>query len=381
MATNNTTKPDLESLTVEEIKVLIGIQEKPLATYEELAEMTKISKSVVFRIVKKLENPEIKPPFLKVIAVPNLSNMGLELLDVLVEAETPKEIEMTIKLCKSHPYIWYYARCYGKINGFYIQFRAPHQSIEHIKELFTILKSKNYIKSSQLFQFGNNSILTHPKLKTWNFDSLSWNFKWKEWFQKDMSDESPPDRKENSFSSVKQWMKQRDITLLTELLANSRRKNSEMIESLKKIDVNLSPQTFSRDMKKIKENLILNHRTEIHPESFDLLNPVLIYGIGNQDELADLEKRVHHYPIPIQSTFKRTKHSMFWYLNISTFSLSDLLEKLRPMLQDLKFFFIDTPKSKTYFPEPSSFDEKIKAWNVSESYLISDVINEIEKKV
>ncbi len=380
MATNNATKPDLESLTAEEIKVLIGIQEKPLATYEELAELTKISKSVVYRIVKKLENPEIKPPFLRVNAIPNLENMGLELLDVIVEAETPKEIEMTIKLCKVHPYIWYYAKCFGKINGFYIQFRAPHQSIEYIKELFTILKSKNYIKDSLMFQFGNNSILTHPQLKSWNFDNLSWNFKWDTWFNNDISDKSPLIRSKNLFSSVKQWMKQRDIILFTELLRNSRRKNSEMIEFLKDMDVNLSPQTFSRDMKKIKENFILNYRTEIHPESFDLINPVLIYGIGNQEELDDLEKRLHHYPIPIYSTFKRTKHSLLWYLHISTVQLSDLLDKLRPMLQDLKFFFIDFPRSKSFFPEYSSFDEQKKAWNVSENYVISDVVNEIEEE-
>ncbi|MHA1673436.1 MAG: helix-turn-helix transcriptional regulator [Promethearchaeota archaeon] len=379
MATNNATKPDLESLTTDEIKVLIGIQEKPLATYEELSEMTKISKSVVYRIVKKLEDPKIKPPFLKAIAVPNLTNLGLELLDVIVESETPKEIEMTYKLCQAHPYIWYYAKCFGKINGYYIQFRAPHQSIEHIKELFTILKSKNYIKDSLLFQFGNNSILSHPKLEAFNFENLSWNFKWNAWFKNDISDKSLPIRSENSFSSVRQWLKHRDIILFTELLRDSRRKNSEMIDFLKERGVSLSPQTFSRDMKKIKENLILNYRTEIHPESFDLLSPILIYGISSQAELDDLEKRIHHYPVPMHSTFKRTKHSMFWYLHISTYSLSDLLEKLRPILQDLKFFFIDTPKSDTFYPEYSSFDEHKKEWKVSENYLITDVVNEIEK--
>ncbi|MHA1612925.1 MAG: winged helix-turn-helix transcriptional regulator [Promethearchaeota archaeon] len=373
-------KPNLESLNEEEIRVLIGIQEKPHATYEELADITGIPKTVVFRTIKKLEDPSFDPPLMKVIAVPNLSNFGLELLDVIVEAETPKELEMTYNLCQSHPYLWYYTKCYGKYNGYYIQFRAPPDSIQHIQDLFTILKAKNYIKNFLLFRFGDNSIITHPQLKTWNYKNLSWNFKLDNWFKHDISDLDPPPQKKKDFELVHKWLKQRDIKLLNELLKNSRRKNSEIIEELKNKKTNkviISPQTFSRDIKKIKANLIQEYRTEIHPESFDLLNPVLLHGIGKQEELDDLEKLVYHYPIPIHSTFKRTKLSVLWYLHISTVQLSDLMEKLRPKLQDLKFFFIDFPRSDTWLPEPTSFIEETKEWNVSEDYLISDVIKEM----
>ena len=120
-------------------------------------------------------------------------------------------------------------------------------------------------------------------------------------------------------------------------------------------------------------------RTEIHPESFDLLNSVLIYGIGNAEELDELEKRVYYYPIPIHSTFKRTKFTVLWYLHVSTVQLSDLLEILRPMLQDLHFFFIDFPKAKIFYPVHTSFDEEKKEWKANEEYLVFDVIKEIEE--
>ena len=248
-------QPKLRTLNHQELKILMEIQENPFVTYEELAQKTKISKTVIFRIIKKLEDPSLKPSYFTIVAIPNLPALGLENLEVFIEAELPHELDSILTLCKEHPYIWYYARCYGKINGFIIQYRIPRGTVHQIQDLLDILKSKNLIRNYYILNFAGNVIYTHPQVKNWNLETLSWNFDWTDWFSKigEEKEKIHENNKQGHTHIHPADFQKKDLIILRELLKNSRRKNIEMVESISKKGWNISQQTFSKKAPSIKE--------------------------------------------------------------------------------------------------------------------------------
>ncbi len=362
----------------QELQVLMEIQENPFITFEELAQRTNISKTVVFRIIKKLEDPSIKPPYLKIVAIPNLRALNLESIDVFIEAELPHELKSIHNLCHEHPYIWYYARCYGKMNGYAIQYRTPKGTVPQILDLLDILKTKALIRNYYVLNFEGNAVYTHPQVKNWDLETLSWNFDWKDWFKKKVEKITTPQQKFNDLQkSVNFQLK--DLQVLRELLHNSRRKNIEMIGSMARKGWNISQQQFSKKANFLKKHFILDYRAEIHPEALDITIPVLMWGRGDLDSISNLTARLKQFPIPFHSTFKYQKTLVFWYLHISNIQLAELLLYLRPMLSELHFFFIDQSHSEIFLLEISNYDEAKKDWIKTDKFQIQDVLAKILK--
>ena len=368
----------LRNLNQKELRILMEIQEHPLATYEELAQFSGFPKTQVYRIVKKLEDPSLKPPYFKIVTMPNLKNLGLDRLEVLVEAETMDELNKCKQLCEEHPYIWYYSKCFGKINGMLIQFRIPFGKIDKINDLFNLMKARGWIRNFEMIYFNTESIITKPEVKNWNFDTLSWNFNWEDWLALEIPKEINQEIKKSQFDEIKQWLQKRDIAILAEFLRNVRRKNNTMIDFLKERGFDLTPQVFSSRIKFIRKHMVKYYRAEIHSETFDLLVSVLIFGYGNKSKLEEFRKRIIANPIPYKSTVKIDDYKIFWYLHISLVNLSDLLEYFQPLLHNLQFYYIDSPKSKTFLPDYTTYDEKKKEWLQNDDFLIYDVLKKIE---
>lgn len=371
-------RPPLRSLKQQEIKILMELQENPFITFEDLAQKTEISKTVVFRTLKKLEDPVLQPPYLKIVAIPNLPALNLENIDVFIEAERPDEIKTVLSLCQEHPYIWYYARCYGKINGFLIQYRIPLGTRPQIKELLDILKIKHLIRNFYTLDFAGNALHTHPQVKNWDFETLSWNFNWKDWFHKTKKKNQIP-LKNNIEDQNTLNLQKMDLMILRELLRNSRRKNIDIIQKLKTYNYEISPQQFSKKANRLKKEFIAAYRAEIHPETIDILNSVLLWGRGEPDQIQNIADKLNINAIPFHSTLKHYKTFIYWYIHISTVQLSELLLSLRPLLSELHFFFIDFPHSKTYLLETDNFDEKTKKWIQTDQFQIYNVLDKILK--
>ncbi|WP_371805437.1 winged helix-turn-helix transcriptional regulator [Candidatus Lokiarchaeum ossiferum] len=372
-------RPKLRNLKQEELKILMEFQENPFITFEELAQKTKISKSVVFRTIKKFEDPSLKPAYLTIVAIPNLRALNFENFEVFVEAEQTHQIKSIITLCEEHPYIWYYARCYGKINGFSIQYRTPKGTRHQIQELLDILKTKNLIQNYYVLNFEENVIYTHPQVKNWDMETLSWNFDWNEWFLKKIEKIPIQQQQKNREKRLLTNLKQIDLLILKELLRNSRRKNIEMIQCMKTNGWEISQQQFSKKANYLKEVFILDYRAEIHPETLDILTPVLLWGRGEQEEILKLAVKIKHFPIPFISTFKYNKTLVYWYLHLSTFQLAELLLNLRPILSEIHFFFIDFPHSEKFSLETSNFNENQHDWIQTDQFIIYDVLEKILK--
>ncbi len=376
------TKSNISQLSIIEKNVLIALQENPLATFDELASMTEKSKSVVFGIVKKLEGPPNSIPYFSVKGLPHLENLGLEFVNVIVKADSEKKLQITKKVGDEHPYITLYNRTYGDVNGMFIQLRNPIGSINQIHTLFQKLKNLGYIDDFSILPFSSKPIYSKIKIDAWDSEHLNWHFSWKDWFEKEINISPPtPNNSKNHLNKsggAKSWIKQQDIAIVGELTWNARRKNSDMIEKLKRRGWEITGPTFSRRLKMVKEECIDIYRAFLHPKHFDILNTFLIWGYGDEKELQKIKNRMELHPIPFLSTLRIENFKLFWYLHLPTTQMSDLLFYLRPKLAEFHFNYIDAPRTKTYLLNADAWDEKKQNWITDEDFCINQVLNTLK---
>ena len=388
MTSNRTFSP-------QEMHILIGLQEKPNATLDELAKAIKFSTSLVFNILKKLTGTKkFKKPAFRITAHPNLFALGLEVIDVIVECKNLSQIQLMHQISILHPYTIYWAKCFGDINGVFFQFRIPIGTRHYVDEFFSGLKDQDYVENYQVFEFGiKNVIYTTVKLKSWNLEQLSWNFNWKNWFHKQM--EISQKEKKNLIKSeinkqdsarkmgyVKKWFKQRDAAILDELVLDTRRKNKAIMDALHtKNKISFSPQSFSRSFMKIKEESVDLFRVFIDPNAFQLITPVLILGKGDEIKIKELAMRLRLDPIPFNSVLKTRGTQFFWYLNLPSIFLTDILNKLQDILTELQFFYIDVGTVRTWGLWHETYDDNNHNWIQTREFMVDDVLQAIKKSM
>ena len=376
------TKNHINHLSIREKRVLIAIQEKPKANFDKLAEMTGLSKSVVFGIVKKLEGPPDSLPYFSVKSLPHLKNLGLEFVNVIIKADSEKKLQFIQKIADEYPYCTLYNRTFGDTNGMFIQMRNPIGSINLIQKLFQKSKNSGYIDDFSILPFLSQPIYSKIQINAWDPESLSWDFSWKEWFEEEIIPSNLPSKlslkKSSGNGNIKSWLKSQDIAILGELYWNARRKNSEMIARLKKRRWDITGPTFSRRLKMIKDECIETNRAFLHPKHFDILNTFLIWGYGDEKELQNIKTRMELNPIPFQSTLRIENFKLFWYLHLPTTHMSDLLFYLRPKLVEFHLNYIDHPRTKTYLLNTEAWDEKKQTWKIDEDYCINQVLGSLK---
>ena len=166
-------------LSIKEMQVLIAIQEKPLATLDELAKLLPFSKSNIYKIRKNLEDPQVfNESAFRVVAIPDDNNLGLEIIDILITVNNLTQLKIIEKFCLIHPYTYYHGHIFGDINGIYLQFRIPTGTIDKIQRIFSIFKKQKIINEFIIFNFSEKSIITNVKVKSWDIENFSWQFNW-----------------------------------------------------------------------------------------------------------------------------------------------------------------------------------------------------------
>ncbi|MBN1330855.1 MAG: hypothetical protein JXA54_15385 [Candidatus Heimdallarchaeota archaeon] len=260
-----------------------------------------------------------------------------------------------------------------------MQFNIPIGSYNLIIELFEILKKRNQINDFIILPFQNaEPIFTTPNLDHWNATTNKWKFNWDEWFSDQVKKRTRKELSSQQPGIVKEWLTQAYIGIIHHLGKNARRKNTEIMDDLKKDNFEFTPQTFSRHIKRVKKYCIKDYRVYLTPTIFDLYSTVLIWGSANKDILQDLESRIIQKPIPFSSTFKTKGENLFWYLHLPPSHLSNLLFNLRKKLIDMRFNYIDYNRATSFLPWPPTFDETKKDWKIDRDFLITDVIKELD---
>lgn len=364
------------NLTQKHLSVLIALQENPLATYDWLSRRVGLSKSIVFGIIQDLSSH--RQQYFSVVANTNLWNLGLENIDILVEADKETKLQFVEQLCYEHPYTFYRARCFGDINGLLVQFNIPIGTRPLLHEIFEICQEKKLIDAFTFLPFEDvQPIFSAPNVDHWNPITSSWSFDWEEWFKKKVKTTSPTQPKEEQ-GVAKKWLNEEKVAIIHQLVKNARRKNVEIIADLEEKGYDFTPQTFSRYLRKVKKLCITDYRVFLAPNIFDLYSTVLIWGSAPEKVLQDIQSRMLKFSIPFSSTFKIRDQHLFWYLHLPPTHLSDILHHLRHTLTDMHFNYIDYNRAKAYLPWPLTFDDETSDWKQNRAFIVDSVLENLE---
>lgn len=362
----------IDEISFKDIQILLSLHQYPFATYDQLAELTNIPKTTVYEIVQKIQ------PAFSVAAVPNLRNLGLAYYEVFSEVNSLENLKFLENIGRDHPYIYYFARIFGKITGIYFQFRAPIESGSELELLFRELKKRSRIENFTLLHFPHQFLITPFNLAQWNPDNYTWNFNWKDWFALEITNFAKNDQKSYD---VKSWIQKKDIALLNKLIVNSRRPNTQLRQLLKNNGFEISDAALSRRRKKLEQEAIYGYKVQINPELFDIVNTVLIWGYGPEKFLQTIQNRLEMHPIPFYSVLNTEKLTIYWYLHLPTTHLSDLLHILQENLYEIHFMYVDYPKSEVFSLDPDALDEERHDWIKNADFIVYNLLEKMEEKM
>ncbi|MFW9851030.1 MAG: hypothetical protein ACFFF4_18030 [Candidatus Thorarchaeota archaeon] len=370
-------------ITRDYLKLLIAIQESPLATLDWLAKRTKTSKPTLAKRLAILEgshpdrmfanDPEQGRVF-SVAPILSYHNLGFEYFGTIIETNTLKQTKKLEKLIGSHPYIRHRSRCYGAANGLLLQFRYPEGSRGFIIEfLERLVADKIVIAYHPLASDQTSPVYTSLNAKGWDPSSLTWDFDWDDWYHKEGTT-TPLTKPSGPSGKALSWLTKKDIYLINEALTSSRRKNKEILISLREKGVEFTPQTFSRRYATLKEECFIRYRTFITPTIFDVYNTVILTGQGTRKYLRMLASRLDTHPIPFGSTMRIEGNNLFWYIRLQGAHLSKLISRVSSDLENLSVFLLDYSESMRYLLEPDAYNETKHSWIQDENFMIEDVL-------
>ncbi len=367
------------TMTGQDLMLLMAIQENPFETLDGLAERAGISRPTVAKKLRELQGNSVKPGvqqkrYFIVMPLLDYSNLGLEPVDVLLEAKNLESVIQLEEIARKHPYTAYRGRCFGQINGLLMQFRVPIGKVMLVKELVRELLDQGTISSFKYLPAGNEpGIYTSMKIEGWNQKTFTWEFDWNGWFTKKETVKRSAARDKTPGVAL-QWLTQRDIRLMEELMRGARRKNSEIINALRLRGETFTAQTFSRRYQRIRDECLIGYRVTFDPSAFDIYSSVLVMGTGDESYLQQLRAKVLKDSIPFESTMNVAGNELFWFIRLQSSHLSILLSNLYSNLDQMAVYVIDYTHSRFYPIWHEALNEKEKRWRNDRQFMLDDVL-------
>ena len=353
-------------MTLEErdLSLLIALQENPLAPASKLAKVIGQSTPTVISRLNILKesgsyyytSADLKPEAL-----------NLEIIDVLIQINKFENINFfEKKICYNHPYTLFRIRCLGKINGIYVQFRIPIDSKKFMIELFNHLKKNNRILDYKIINIKQqaSAIYTDANLASWEPNLMRWKFNWENWFKQLDKQPSKIITQKSEKSHIENF-DELDVALLEEITKDARRKNTEIISSLKldKNSIGL-PQRISRKLKFLNEKIVFQHRVFLQWETFEIFNSFLINCKCTEETSYRLQNLLEKKPIPFQSTYKVTDEGFLWYVRCPATHFSNISEIVLKISEEVEFYVLDYKNSAFYGLWKGAFNNQSKEWRL-----------------
>ncbi len=308
----------------------------------------------------------------------NYYNLGLEAVDVLLEVPDYSSILKLEELARAHPYTAYRCRCYGSINGLFLQFRVPMGTTSLVREVIERLQKRSVVKNARFLEASNiPTIYSSLRIDGWDPNTMSWQFDWHKWFNTMPQKSTPLERKRSEVGEALRSLTKKDLEILYELMNTARRKNKEIIDALAARQIHITPQTFSRRLQFIKEKCIEGFRVTFDPAAFDIYSNVIIMGRGEPTYLQDLTYKMTESPIPFESTMRVSDRELFWFVRLQPTHLTPLLTELFAQLHKMDVCIADYTHSCVYRIWPATLDEEAKSWRTDRQTMVDNVLRDI----
>ncbi|NHJ13568.1 MAG: HTH domain-containing protein [Candidatus Thorarchaeota archaeon] len=366
-----------QRLTGKYLTLLIALHESPMARIEQLAERVGLSRTTVSRDLKFLSGnlPSSTRKFFRVVPELDETALGLMTIDVFLETSQLASIERLEKMCDTHPYTKYRARCFGSHSGLFVQFRVPANTGQEVKMLLSSLCTAKLVDDYAILPTESAPpVFSVSKLEHWDSASFTWAFDWKRWASKRFRKEV---KHKASKKSLVNMLDSRDISILTQLAYGSRRKQKDIIKALSKEGIKITTQDFSRRLAILNEHFIRGYMVFLDTDAFDLYSNVLLTAKCSPDFARALEERMRKAPIPFQSTLKVQDDFLWWFLRLPPSHLSSILSYLQSEVDRLSLSILDYMSSEVYGVWAGAFLDEKNNWNCNKEFMVSNPLESL----
>ncbi len=349
-------------VTPDIIKFLIALQQEPLASFHKLARMLNVTPPTAKSKMDKISEVGL---YYRVSADLKTDALDLTIIDVFLEIESKYNLIKVEELLDKHPYILFRGRVVGPQKGIYVQFRAPKKGINNVLKFLNKLKETLIIDFYNVDSFGC-SIYTKADFKAWN--GLTWDFDWRWWFSELDNVSIFPSKRERS---VLKKVTELDFRILEELSYNARIRNLDLANKL-----NVEPYQVTRSIQFLKKNVISGFRVFLTWQVFNIFNPQIIVIRMSKKERDKMYSNLANNPVPFQSTMRKTKTGIVWYLGISQDQMSPFIGNLWNYFDDFDIYWLDYQSTETYCFWSETFDFEKKNWKTDTKFMIDSIFNE-----
>ncbi len=346
-------------ITPDIIKFLIALQQEPLASFHQLARMLNVTPPTAKAKMDKISEVGL---YYRVSADINCDAIDLQLVDMILEIDSKYHLVKTEDLLDKHPYILFRGRIVGPQKGIYVQFRIPKSTTNNLVKFLDRLKEKYIIDYFNINSTGS-SIYTKADFKAWN--GLTWNYDWNWWFSEL---DSVPIISSKKYKSVLRRLSELDLKVLEELSYNARIRNLDLATKL-----NVEPYQITRSIQFLKKNVISGFRVFLTWQVFNIFNPQIIVIRTSKKERDRLYSNLINNPIPFQSTMRKTKHGIIWYLGISQDQMSPFIGNLWNYFDDFDIYWLDYQSTETYCFWSETFDTEKKSWKTDMKFMVNSI--------
>lgn len=342
--------------------LLIALQQKPLGSYQDFADMVGLTRQTVSTHLKRLEKAGL---FHNIRAELALDPLERHQLDVLVQVPNLAFIPMLEHFAEAHHYTAYRARVFGKVSGLYFQFHTPVGTKKHIQKSFDEFLGRGVVSEYRMYERGQLHYVTDPQLKSWNPKTFSWDFDWSMW--KKAIDTLPTVIEENnqekptpSEQSLIGSLDRTDAVMMYFLTSNARSKQKDIKKALPKLGgEDLSPQRISERWNYLQQNVVADYRIHLDWKAAGLFNTILFFVKCNHSSTEWFHDRLTHPATrpPFSTRFQTTEEGFVFYIRCPPSQISLITELLWDKVEQIEANLLDFKSSMVYFFDYTALDE------------------------
>jgi hypothetical protein len=171
------------------------------------------------------------------------------------------------------------------------------------------------------------------------------------------------------------WLTREDVHIVSELMRDARRRNTEIMDALDKRGVEMTPQTFGRHLQMIRAECISGYRVTFDPALFEALSNILVCGTADATGLRTLAARTRDIPPPFESTQRVLDTNLFWFIRLPQNHISPFLNNLFLAVGDMRVCLLDYTYSRLYYIWPMAYDDARRGWITEPKFMLDDVLS------
>ncbi|MHA1303374.1 MAG: AsnC family transcriptional regulator [Candidatus Heimdallarchaeaceae archaeon] len=377
----------MNSLTYEDYKLLLLLQNEPTITYAKIAEELGVSAPTAKRRVEKLKEKKIYRGK-RVLYRPE--SLGLTRYLFILYVYDVSSLEKLEAALKYHPYIISRSRIYGTRLGIIAQFNYPSKDPSLLLELFNRLKERGIIQSVIPFQSTGIRKTLQMDLERLSLSTLKWSYDWDSCLEK-LSKIEPKPLPEPS-SPVLSSMKPVDFKILEILTRgkipskNGKRFDTEITQVKLSEYLNIETTEIWRRYHFLEDHVLSRYTSIFSREYFNISSEkIIIMSFPTEEQLYkcyilftdEKEGPPFRYHIEIYKNQRDKKH-LILYVSLPQYHEAQLIYTLSRIAK-LRVFNVDTigRSSVSYYFYPEAVDTEKKQWKTDTDFVLETPLKEI----